>query len=164
MQRRTHQHGFSILELLIAIAIIGILSTITISSINNIRDRGRQARAQVELKQIANAMTLLKNDTNLWPGAQEPDCYPTTAGGNEIENLNAATAGITQTHASFPGWGGPYMDEIPLDPWGTHYFFDTDYTLGSNEVAVLGSYGPNGIGNNLYDDDDVVLVMAETPC
>jgi len=52
------------------------------------------------------------------------------------------------------------MKSIPQDPWGNNYFFDTDYDVnGVGTRAVVGSYGPNGVGNNLYDSDDIYYVV-----
>lgn len=75
-------------------------------------------------------------------------------GSNEIEDLTIAVAGLTQTDDNFVAWNGPYMNIIPTDPWGNNYFFDD---IGGGDIkAVVGSYGPNGQGLNLYDEDDIL--------
>jgi hypothetical protein len=39
------------------------------------------------------------------------------------------------------------------------YFFDPDYYIGGVKYPVLGSFGPNKVGKNVYDSDDVYLVL-----
>lgn len=69
-------------------------------------------------------------------------------------------AGLIDTDGAYLNWKGPYMGVIPKDPWGNNYFFDTDYDIGGGVMrVVLGSYGPNGVGNNLYDADDIRLIL-----
>ena len=46
-----------------------------------------------------------------------------------------------------------------LDPWGNPYFLDTDYHTGGDCVVAIGSFGPNGVGQNLYDEDDIIYVI-----
>jgi hypothetical protein len=48
---------------------------------------------------------------------------------------------------------------VPEDPWGNDYFLDTDYEINGVDYIVLGSFGPNGVGQNLYDDDDVIKII-----
>jgi hypothetical protein len=54
---------------------------------------------------------------------------------------------------------------IPNDPWGHPYFFDTDYdidpTAAVQNAVVIGSYGPNGRGLNLYDSDDIYKILKK---
>jgi prepilin-type N-terminal cleavage/methylation domain-containing protein len=175
MKRR----GFTLIELLVVIAIIGILSSFVLSSIGTAREKARTAKVESTMREISMAMELLLIDTDLWPGAQQAGCVPSGAAAtaNEIEDLNVPGAGIVAADASFAGWRGPYMSLVPIDPWGTNYFFDTDYDVDADnnpcdgigctvdeQVAVLGSYGPDGIGNGLYNDDDLIRIVGRGIC
>ena len=83
---------------------------------------------------------------------------------NELWDLSAQEAGLTQTDGLFSGWKGPYLNSAPIDPWGNNYFFDTDYDIGSSTpvwVAVIGSFGPNGVGQNVFDSDDIIRILVE---
>ena len=82
-----------------------------------------------------------------------------TCDSNEIEDFTLPLAGIRQTDGLFPNWNGPYIQILPLDPWGNNYFIDTDYMTAQGDKAVVGSYGPNGLGLNDYDDDDVIYII-----
>jgi len=76
-----------------------------------------------------------------------------------VWDLNAANAGLVATNGGFPNWDGPYMQSVPKDPWGSDYFFDLDYRIDGKDFAVVGSFGPNKVGKNLYDSDDIILIL-----
>jgi len=39
---------------------------------------------------------------------------------------------------------------------------DEDYNIDGVDYTVIGSFGPNGIGPNVYDDDDIIIILDET--
>ena len=164
LAERKNNKGFTLIELLVVIAIIGVLSSTILASLNTSRDKARTAKAQADLNQLNIAIEFLYDDTGLNPSkltlspcVQDPERY-----------LNSSAAGIQATDGGFPGWDGPYMNKVPLDPWGTNYYFDPDYrcggdTLGCNginqTVRVIQSFGPNKA--QTYDNgDDIVIVMC----
>jgi hypothetical protein len=68
------------------------------------------------------------------------------------------------------------MNVMPMDPWGNEYFFDTDYEVDNTTDApcdggivpadcylavVVGSYGPDGVGNGLYNGDDIIKIIKK---
>ncbi len=160
MPMKAHDGGFSLIEILVVIGAIGILLGIAVPAYNGYREKSQIAAAHQVLKDIEGAFIALGTNTLRWPG---PVSIGQTSG-QEIENLNLANAGlVTFTNATdFPNWNGPYISSVPLDPWGTHYFFEPDYNIpgGPSQVPVIGSYGPNGVGKNLYDSDDVIMRLA----
>lgn len=164
------RRGFTLIELLVVIAVIGILSSIVLASLNSARDKSKVAAAKSELTQIRSAINILSATSGLWPGGKTIDELE-SGGTNEIWDLSVPSAGLVATDGSFPGWGGPYMSVIPLDPWNHPYFMDTDYEInaegnpcdgepGCDTAVVIGSFGPNGTGQNLYDGDDVILILS----
>jgi len=164
-----NKKGFTLIELLVVIGIIGILAGIVLVSLGRAKERANIAKAKMEARNIYNAFIILEADTGEWPGHQEP--FKVNQGDtNEIcpdgctYSLSDNRAGLVGTDGDYPNWSGPYLNEIPKDPWGHEYFFDTDYDIqpgaGEKWAVVLGSYGPNGVGNNQYDSDDVIYVIT----
>lgn len=171
--------GFTLIELLVVITIIGILSTLAVGAVNIARKNAKITKAQHDIDQIYKAISIMANDTDTWPGHQVIDTIGTTTN-NEIcsdgcvGGIASSTTGITSTDGTYTGWAGPYMNIIPLDPWGNNYYFDTDYEVRSDNspcdgqivppcdtAAVVGSYGPDGIGYNLYNGDDIIKVITK---
>lgn len=183
-----NNQGFTLIELLTVIAIIGLLATLTMTSMRVARKRADIANAQHDLDQIFKAITLMQNDTDQWPGHQvmNQSCIHLSGGcpaNNEIcdtctSNLASSSSGLL-LNDTYTNWAGPYMKAYMLnDPWNHEYFFDTDYKLNSDDepccngvctrtVAVLGSYGPDGLGqSNLITPDsggcdDIILIIGQ---
>ena len=159
MPMKAHNGGFSLIEILVVIGAIGILLGIAVPAYNGYREKSQIAAAMQDLKRIETAIIALGTNTMQWPGGEPVG----KEGSSEIENLNSPEAGLTNNDdGDFSSWNGPYISSVPLDPWGTHYFFDPDYNIpgGPSQVPVIGSYGPNGVGKNLYDSDDVITRLA----
>ena len=163
--------GFTLIELLVVIAIIGVLASIVLASVNRGRQKSYIAGAQQELTQVRTAIAALEGDTAEGPGHFAPAPCVQTGGSNELY-LDIPQAGINATDGNFSRWNGPYMGRLPTDPWGNSYIFDTDYTCLSvtpgcagipdnTVVRAIHSGGPNGSGLNVYDADNIVLVLCQ---
>lgn len=152
--------GFTLIELVVVVAIIGILAAIAIPTYGSVTEKARIARAQADLDAIRKAAEMLLSDTGQWPGHQTPG-NTNTAASNEIWNLNAPNAGLVATDGVFPNWRGPYMQSVPKDPWGMDYFFDTDYMSGGVNKVAVGSFGPDKCCKTSYDSNNVVIFLTE---
>ena len=158
MKTPADSRGFTLIELMIVIAIIGILAAIALIVSSSYAKRAKVAEAICDLDMIYKAMVMLETDTGQWPGHQTISQI-NKGGGNEVWDLSVAAAGLVITDGNFPDWDGPYLPSVPEDPWGKDYFLDTDYQINGVNHIVLGSFGPNKVGQNLYDDDDVIKII-----
>ncbi len=160
-----YNKGFTLIELMVVLSIIGLLSSIVFTSLNSAREKAKVAKAQTEIKQLESAINMLYNETGFYPGMQSlspciqnPEIY-----------LNTPEAGVSATDGTFPSWRGPYMSTVPLDPWGTNYYYDPDYACGATTngcrgsttaARVVQSFGPNKT-QNYGDGDDVVTILCQ---
>jgi len=175
---RSQRPGFTLIEILVVIAIVGILSTLAAISISSYRVQSRVNKAEADIDAIRSAVFLLGNATGEWPSHEPADqyCQSGSCADNEVWDLNLPEAGLTQNDTTpYANWEGPYMTAVPTDPWGNSYFFDSDYdtdpTVGTeNWATVVGSFGPDAQDanpadhQNVYDspegDDNIILVLA----
>lgn len=157
---KNHSRGFTIVEFLVVIGIIALLSVIAMAGTHYAKKYAQNKKAYADLSTIAKAIDTLALDTRQWPGHQTPYVVCTgSCANNEIEDLSLPRAGLIQTDGLFPDWRGPYLQILPLDPWGNPYFYDSDYQVNGETKAVVGSYGPNGQGLNDYDADDIIYII-----
>lgn len=156
--RSENSRGFTLIELMVVIGIISALSGIAIPTYKSYGEKAKLAQVHADLRNIQQAMELLIIDTDQWPGPSNANVV-NPGGANEVWDLSLPQAGLVATNGAFPGWDGPYLDSMPLDPWGNNYFFDSDYDIDGQDFAVIGSFGPNKVGPNQYDSDDVIIIL-----
>lgn len=165
--------GFTLMEILVVIGIIGILAAVILSAINSARDKGHVAVVKVELREIRNAFESLYDDTELYPSGVSDFCRTTVPANNELD-LSTDAAGLVANGSSWTGWNGPYLSSLE-DPWGGAYYFDEDYqclasTTGCQGIgdsgtdsSVIVSCGPNQAldeGACDYDEDNIVMLLC----
>src|SRR3990167_5319557 len=103
--------GFTLIELLVVIAIIGVLSTLAVVSLNNARQKSRDAKRVSDVKQVQTALELYFVDKSTYP-VQGTTASPITLGSTSAKSLSSGTG-----FASATGYSGTvYMGVVPSDP------------------------------------------------
>ena len=98
--------GFTLIEIMMVVVIIGILLTVMINKFRGRTDQAREVAAQAHLQSIGNALDLYEMDNGF---------YPSTAQGLEALMSKPSSAPAPQN------WRQPYLDKLPEDPWGSPY-------------------------------------------
>lgn len=156
--------GFTLLEIMTVIVIISLLAAAILASTNQARNKARITKATGDVKALRDAVAFLESDVNAWPNHLSIDQIGSSISGNELWDLTTGVAGLMQTDGSYNRWNGPYIKTLTQDPWGSNYFFDPDYDIdpgaGQTWAAVVGSFGPNKVGQNIYDADNIYRVIS----
>lgn len=125
---RAHR-GFTILEILIVIALIAALAGASIVALNKLFGGGQEEVARIFVTQSIDP-ALMAYRINMGR-------YPTTEQG--LAALRTAPAGAGDR------WKGPYLEADPVDPWGNPYQYRYPGTRGSSKGYDVWSFGPDGV-------------------
>jgi general secretion pathway protein G len=132
---RMGQKGFTLLELLIVIAILGLLIALVGPRVMTLFGNAKQKIAQQSIAQIVNVLEYYKLDNGGYPSSDQG-----------LQALVAAPSGAAN-------WHGPYLkdDKAPLDPWGHPFLYRAPSTRSGRafDIYSLGADGqPGGSGEN----------------
>ncbi|HYC79847.1 MAG TPA: prepilin-type N-terminal cleavage/methylation domain-containing protein [Candidatus Binatia bacterium] len=139
--RKKNQAGFSLIELLIVIGIIGILAAYIVINNNRSKIQSRDARRLSDIREIFNSLQVFYTDTESFP----PDCSdPGYSGG--CDGIDIPEVGInsdTSLDGDFVSFLSPtYLGTIPKDPLNTgtlhyDYFTNVEYPAGSGDFYLF---------------------------
>jgi general secretion pathway protein G len=122
MQRLRSSAGFTLIEIMVVVFILGLLVTLVAPKIIGRTDEARRTKALADIKGIEEALHLFKLDNGY---------YPSTAEGLQ---------GLVQKPANARNWNPEgYLDKLPIDPWGNPYVY-----FGDGQEYIIKSYGGDG--------------------
>jgi len=127
------QQGFTLIEVMVVIAIIGIMATLIVPQIMSKPDEARVIAAKQDINSIVQALKLYRLDIGR---------YPTTEQG-----LSALVTKPTKEPIPQNWKPNGYVDRLPKDPWGFAYQYSNPGTRGEIDVFSLGADNkPGGTG------------------
>jgi general secretion pathway protein G len=128
--------GFTLLELLVVLAILGLLAAIVAPQVLGYLRSSRTQVAKVQVENISAALDHFQLDTGRYPTEQE------------------GLAALVRAPGDLPNWNGPYLkrDSALIDPWRRPYLYKNPGKHG--EVDVW-SYGADGVEGGEKDARDV---------
>ena len=134
--QRTHTPttaaGFTLIEILVVMAIIGMLAVMVAPRIFNQQAGAQRDAALSQISALEAALDTYRLDVGQYPDSLE---------------------GLVENDSGRAAWNGPYLRrEVPLDPWGNEYVYDSD-----GRGFTLVSYGPDGERGGEGEDLDIGL-------
>ncbi len=130
---RRASRGFTLLELMVVIVIIGVLAALIAPKVLENVDRAKITAAQADISNLMNALKMYKLDNGRYPSSDQ--------------GLQALVA--KPTTGSIPGNWRSYLDKLPDDPWHHPYQYANPGVHGEIDVFSFGADGqPGGEGND----------------
>lgn len=128
-----NQKGFSLIEIMVVVVILGILASIVVPKIINRPDEARAVKAKQDILAIQSALDLYKLDNGIYPSTDQ------------------GLLALIEKPTSNPeprDWK-QYLKFLPKDPWGREYIYLNPGEHGEVDVFTLGAQGqPGGTGIN----------------
>jgi len=127
--------GFSLVEILVVLVIMGLLISIVAPTVLNQADEARVQKARADFKNIETALEMYRRENYV---------YPTTEQG--LEAL-VEPSSLDPQPRNFRDGG--YLEEVPVDPWGRPYLYMHPGEQREVDIYTLGADGlPGGEGQN----------------
>ena len=126
-RRRPAQAGFTLVEILVVISIIGLIMALVGPRVLNYLSVSKAKAAKIQIESFLSALDLYYLDIGRYPSSNE------------------GLAALTGSN-NVPGWNGPYLrgGVVPSDPWGHSYIYRAPAERAPFEIISLGSDGQEG--------------------
>lgn len=134
-RRSSRQRGFTLMELLVVLAILGLLMSLVGPQVLNQLSGAKTKTARIQIRDLEQSLEMYKLDVGRYPSTNE--------------GLDA----LVRKPGSASGWNGPYLkSDVPQDPWKRDYHYK--YPGERAEVDIY-TYGQNGAPGGEGEDADV---------
>ncbi|MBK1707557.1 MULTISPECIES: type II secretion system major pseudopilin GspG [Marichromatium] len=126
--QRSRMYGFTLVELLVVLAILGLLAGVVGPQVMKFLDSSKSKTAKLQVDSLAATLDLYRLEVGR---------YPSTSEGLEA---------LVRNTADLDTWNGPYLTkgEVPTDPWGNPYHYRFPGEHGGFDLWTFGADNREG--------------------
>jgi general secretion pathway protein G len=136
MKNRQRQRGFTLIEILIVVIIIGLLASLVGPKLFGKVGSAKLKAAKAQIELFGTALDAFRLDVGRYPTSEE------------------GMKALREKPSAAEAWQGPYLPkEIPVDPWGRAYIYKSPGEQGEYEIV---SFGLDGAEGGEAENQDVV--------
>ncbi|MDH5476983.1 MAG: type II secretion system major pseudopilin GspG [Nitrospinota bacterium] len=130
LKREKGKEGFTLIEILVVVMILGILATVILPRIMSKPDEARVTKARMDIKALEGALSMYKLDNGFYPDTDQ----------GLAALVTIPTTGRIPKKYSPDG----YLKKIPRDPWDNPYVYISPGSQGDFDIVCLGADGEMG--------------------
>ncbi|MEA1935500.1 MAG: type II secretion system major pseudopilin GspG [Thermodesulfobacteriota bacterium] len=132
MKRNLDNRGFTLIELMVVIVILGILAGLIVPRIMSRPEEARQAKARMQIESLETALKLYKLDSGSYPSTEQ--------------GLQALVEAPTVGNLPRKWREGGYLEKgkVPKDPWGNDYVYLSPGMSGDYDIISYAADGEQG--------------------
>ena len=135
IQIKQHQSGFTLIEVIVVVVILGILAAVVVPNVVNRTGQAQTVKAKQDIRALESALQMYRVDNFNYP------------------NTDQGLVALAEKPSSQPepkNWQpGGYVKKVPKDPWGNDYQYLSPGENGEFDIYSLGKDGrPGGEGEN----------------
>jgi len=129
-ERRHGEQGFTLIELMVVIVILGILAGLIVPRIMDQPDQARQVKAKMQMESVSTALRQFRLDNGFYPSTEQ--------------GLQALVQkpSVGREPRNYPSGG--YLPKLPKDPWGGDFIYISPGQHGDFDIISLGGDGKEG--------------------
>jgi general secretion pathway protein G len=135
-QRRKQEEGFTLIEIMVVILILGLLATIVVQSLRGATDKAKRAKASADVAELKTGLDRYYLDNGFYPTSDQ--------------GLLALTSRPSSGRVPANYEEGGYIQRLPADPWGNPYVYQSN-----GSTYVLRSLGADGTPGGVGKDADI---------
>ena len=141
MERQTFktQRGFTLMELMVVIVILGVLASLVVPNLMGNKDRADRQKAVSDIVALENALDMYKLDNHR---------YPTTDQGLDALVVAPTLAPLAENYNP-----EGYIRRLPADPWGNEYVLISPGEHGAIDISSTGPDGEIGTADDINNWD-----------